>query len=265
MRSGGQGFAFRQPPSRGAVPCIVVLEHHPRDPLGALSEPLLRGADITLVRGFDNGSAATAQIDRLIAQGGYDGVVALGGPMAVYEWDTVPHLLDSLRLLDDAVHRDLPVLGLCLGSQMLSQVAGSPVFSGRERGMPAEVGFFPLRMTEAGLRDPVMQAFAGSEPVLFWHQDTHDLPPGGVHLAATDLYSMAAFRLSPHAYGLQYHLETTPETLAVWVEQSPLLGVAGVDGAALIEQGRGLGPVIRRRAERLAELFLSWVRETMED
>ncbi len=245
-------------------PHIVVLEHHPRAHLGALSDPLERVADITLVRGLDNGPAATAQVDRLIAHGGYDGVIALGGPMAVYERDAVPHLLDSLRLLDDALKRDVPVLGLCLGSQMLSEVAGSPAFSGRDRGMPAEVGYFPLHMTEVGRDDPVMEAFAGPEPVLFWHQDTHNLPPGGVHLAATDLYSMAAFRLGRHVYGLQYHLETTPEMLAVWAEQSPLLAAAGVDGGALIEQARGLEPVIRRRAERLADLFLGWVREGAE-
>lgn len=248
----------RRPAGR---PRVVVLEHHPRAHLGALSGPLERAADITLVRGLDNGPAATAQVDRLIAHGGYDGVIALGGPMAVYERDAAPHLLDSLRLLDDALKRDVPVLGLCLGSQMLSEVAGSPVFSGRDRGMPAEVGFFPLRTTEAGRDDPVMEAFAGPEPVLFWHQDTHDLPPGGVHLATTDLCSMAAYRLGPHVYGLQYHLETTPEMLAVWVEQSPLLASAGVDGGALIEQARGLGPVILRRAGRLADLFLGWVRE----
>jgi GMP synthase-like glutamine amidotransferase len=214
-----------------------------------------------IVRGYDHGSEATAQVERLVAKGDYDGVIALGGPMAVYERETVPHVRDSLRLLDDALQRDLPVLGLCLGSQMLSEVAGSPVFSGRDRGMPAEVGFFRLHMTEAGSHDPVMEAFAGPEPVLFWHQDTHDLPPGGVHLAATDLYSMAAFMLGPHVYGFQYHLETTPELLKVWVKQSPLLAAAGVDGGVLVEQARGLGPVIHRRAERLADLFLGWMRE----
>jgi GMP synthase (glutamine-hydrolysing) len=248
----------RRPAGR---PRIAILEHHPRDPLGALSRPLERAADLVVVRGFDNGSEATAQVEHLVAKGDYDGVIALGGPMAVYEREAVPHLLDSLRLLDDALNRGVPILGLCLGSQMLSEVAGSPVFSGRDRGMPAEVGFFPLRMTEAGRHDPVMQAFSGPEPVLFWHQDTHDLPRGGVHLAATDLYSMAAFRLGPHVYGFQYHLETTPELLAVWVKQSPLLAVAGVDGGVLLEQARGLGPVIHSRAERLAELFLGWVRE----
>jgi GMP synthase (glutamine-hydrolysing) len=242
-------------------PRIVILEHHPRAPLGALSGPLERAADLVIVRGFDNGPEATAQVEHLIAKGDYDGVIALGGPMAVYERETVPHLLDSLRLLEDALARDVPVIGLCLGSQMLSEVAGSSAFSGRDRGMPAEVGYFPLRVTEMGRDDPVMEAFAGPEPVLFWHQDTHDLPPGGVHLAATDLYCMAAFRLGPHVYGLQYHLEVTPEMLAVWVEQSPLLAVAGVDGGALMEQARRLAPVIRTRAGRLADLFLGWVRE----
>ena len=252
----------RQPSGR---PRIAILEHHPRDPLGALSGPLEGAADLVIVRGFDNGPEATAQVEDLVADGDYDGVIALGGPMAVYERGAVPHLLDSLRLLDDALKRGVPILGLCLGSQMLSEVAGSPVFSGRDRGMAAEVGFFPLRMTEEGRHDPVMEAFAGPEPVLFWHQDTHDLPPGGVHLASTDLYSMAAFRLGRHVYGFQYHLETTPELLAAWVKQSPLLAVAGVDGGVLLEQARGLGPVIRRRAERLADLFLEWVREDAGD
>lgn len=246
---------------RGARPRIVILEHHPRAPLGALCEPLERAADLVIVRGFVNSPEATAQVELLIAKGEYDGVIALGGPMAVYDRDAVPHLLDSLRLLYDALERDVPVLGLCLGSQLLSEVAGSSVFSGRDRGMRAEVGFFPLRVTEAGSDDPVMEVFAGPEPVLFWHQDTHDLPPGAIHLAGTDLYSMAAFRLGLHVYGLQYHLETTPGILAAWVEQSPLLAVARVDGGALLEQARELEPVNRGRAERLAELFLGWVRE----
>lgn len=242
-------------------PRIVVLQHHRRVPLGALAEPLERGADVVTIRGYEEAAAAQTAVDQWVACGGYDGIVALGGPMGVYDRDTEPHLDDSLRLLRDALRRGLPILGLCLGSQLLSEALGAPVFNGAERGLAAEVGFKTMRLTDAGRDDPVMRIFAGPEPVLFWHRDTHDLPPGAAHLAATDLYPVAAYRWGARAYGLQFHLEATPEILDVWVAVSPLAALPQADRSLILEQVQDLEPVIRARAARLVELFLGWADE----
>ncbi len=260
----------RQKAPLEARPRVVVLRHHQRVPLGALAAPLEEQAELILVEGFRGEPGATGTptsdlVDRLIHSGGYDAVIALGGPMGVYEVVEHAHLGDSLRLLGDALQRDLPILGLCLGSQLLAEAAGATVFPGNERALPPEVGFYPVGLTPDGRRDPVMQIYAGKEPLLFWHRDTHDLPPGGRLLAATRNYPVSAYRLRTRAYGLQFHLETLPEQLEVWVEQSPLVAEAGIDPQAVLTEARRREPQIRERARRLVELFLRWAAAAQEE
>jgi GMP synthase (glutamine-hydrolysing) len=183
-------------------------------------------------------------------------VIALGGPAGVYEADRYPFLHDSLRLVSDAVTREVPILGVCLGAQLLSEALGSPVFSGAHRDLGPEVGFYPLVLTADGMSDPATTIYAPPAPTLFWHRDTHDLPRGAVLLASTRLYAMAAFRWGRWAYGLQFHLETTLDSLPTWVAQSPLAAESGVDREHLLRRGAELDGVIRSRAAAMAELLL---------
>ncbi len=257
----------RAPAARNAPlearPRVVVLRHHARVPLGALAAPLEELAELILVEGYRAGAETTGPassdlVEQLIHSGAYDAVIALGGPMGVYELAEHPHLGDSLRLLRDALQRDLPILGLCLGSQLLAQAAGATVFPGNERDLPPEVGFYQVGLTQDGRRDPVMQIYGGKEPLLFWHRDTHDLPSGGRLLAATRNYPVSAYRLRTRAYGLQFHLETLPEQLEVWAKQSPLVAEAGLEPQAVLAEARRREPQTRDRARRLVELFLGW-------
>lgn len=163
---------------------IVVLQHSPRDPLGALAPPLEQATRLVTVRGYDDLAAARALVDDLIAHGAYDGVIALGGPMGVYDRHAAPHLQLSMDVIADALRRGTPFLGLCLGSQLLAEVLGSPVFPGARRSLAPEVGFLPLSLTDAGRKDPVMRLFDSGEPVMLWHEDTHDLPQDAVVDAA---------------------------------------------------------------------------------
>lgn len=238
-------------------PRIVVLQHNARDPLGALRPALAEGAEIVVVDGYHGREYSQPVVDQLVERGEYEGVVALGGPMAVYERNQVPFVKDSLRLVADALERGAPMLGICLGAQMMSEVQGSRVFNGAERGLNQEVGFFNLRIEEGQRDDPVISLFQGA-PVLFWHQDTHDLPAGATRLAGTDLYDVAAFRVRDNAYGLQFHLETTGDILQVWVSESPLLSQSGADGNLMLTQAYALDTLIRCRAQSLAALFLGW-------
>jgi GMP synthase (glutamine-hydrolysing) len=245
---------------RGTVrPRIVVLQHTIRAALSGLAPVLARESELVHLRVYEDTERAAAQVGELVDSGDYDAVVGLGGAMGVYDQGEYPFLDLSLRMIADALARDAPVLGLCLGAQMMAEVLGSPVFHGSEIDLPRELGFYPLVLRDAGRNDPVAMLFAGADPVLFWHQDTFRLPGGATLLASTELYPMAAFRLNDHQYGLQFHAETTPDLLELWVSQSRGLVVgAGVDPDTLLARARGLEDVILRRGEALAGCVLAW-------
>ena len=241
------------------LPRIVVLQHTIRAGLSGLAPVLCREADLVHLRVYEDADSAAALIDELVSSGDYDAVVGLGGAMGVYDQAEYPFLDLSLGMIGDALRRDAPVLGLCLGAQMMAEVLGSPVFHGGEIELPRELGYYPLVLSEAGRGDPIAQLFAGADPVLFWHQDTFQVPAGATLLASTALYPMAAFRLNDHQYGLQFHAETTPDLLEIWVSESRDLVVgAGVDPDVLLAQARSLDGVILRRGAALAAQVVRW-------
>jgi GMP synthase (glutamine-hydrolysing) len=130
------------------------------------------------------------------------GIICLGGPMSAYQEPTHPFLADEKRQLRRAVQRGIPVLGICLGAQLLAEALG-----GRARGGPElECGAVDVALTAAGHRDPVLRGLAG--PFFSFHSDTFDPPPGAHVLATTERY-LQAFR-SGSAVGLQFHPEITP-------------------------------------------------------
>jgi GMP synthase (glutamine-hydrolysing) len=252
--------------ARITPPRIVVVQHSPRAPLGAL-EPILSSRAELVHIDWSHGlpeaeMEAMAAVDVLIEGSEYDGLVALGGPMGVYERHDYLSIDHSLRLMSDAVRREVPVLGLGLGSQLLAESLGSPVFVGSKHGLPREMGFVPLYVTRVGAYDSVMRIFAVSEPQLFWHQDTHEVPVEAVHLASTAVYNMAAFRWGRWAYGLQFHAEATADIVEEWaLEEAAKLEAQGVDRDRLVAQAWMLDDSIREKAERLGTLFLEWVEE----
>jgi len=132
-----------------------------------------------------------------------DGLVVLGGSMGAYEADAYPHLAAEQRLLAAAVSRGVPVLGICLGSQLLAAALGARVF----KGPAPEIGLGSVTLTPAGTRDPILGPSGPELPVLHWHGDTFDLPAGAEHLAGSPVYRHQAFRVGRAAYGLQFHIE----------------------------------------------------------
>jgi GMP synthase (glutamine-hydrolysing) len=133
---------------------------------------------------------------------GLDGLVVLGGPMGVADLDTYPHLAAEIDLLGAASAAGLPVLGVCLGAQLLATALGGEVLRGEE----PEIGPGHVTLTAAGREDPVLGPSGASLPVLHWHQDTFTIPPGAELLAGSDNYANQAFRHG-RGYGLQFHVE----------------------------------------------------------
>jgi len=144
-----------------------------------------------------------------------DGLLVLGGPMGVYEEKQYPWMTRELSAIRRCLDRSLPVLGICLGSQMLAHAAGGKVFKG-DAGQ--EVGWFPITLTPEGHRDPLLQGLGPSLEVFHWHGDTFTLPEGAVRLAGSAKYPHQVFKVGRNAYGFQCHLEVTEPMVREWMK-----------------------------------------------
>ena len=191
----------------------------------------------------------TAQPDRPVDLGLASGLVLMGGPMSAN--DPLPYISRELYLIDQAQRLDLPVLGVCLGAQLIAKAAGCRVY----RNEVKEIGWLPISRRAAAASDPLFRHFADSETVFQWHAETFDLPKGAIWLAQSDDCAHQAFRLGAKTYALQFHIEVTAPMIAEWSRQDDSCGDAR-------EAGRPIDP--GQNAARLAELsrmaITEWVR-----
>lgn len=140
-------------------------------------------------------------------------LIVLGGPMGAYELDKHPFLASEIEVIRRQLERGEPLLGVCLGAQLLAAAGGGRVYPGA-RGK--EIGWAPVELTEAGTADRLWQGFPRRFDTFHWHGDTFDLPAGAEVLARTARYPQA-FRLAPRAYGVQFHPEVVPQQLVPWI------------------------------------------------
>jgi len=142
---------------------------------------------------------------------GYDGIIVLGGPMAVY--DNLPSLEREQELIRDAIMKDVPLLGICLGSQLIAQAAGGHVYKGKKK----EIGWYDVYVTPASSNDIFRGITDKKIRVFQWHGDTYDLPNNAKMLAYCDDYPQA-FRIGS-AVGIQFHLEVDGNAIALWMKE----------------------------------------------
>jgi len=192
---------------------------------------------------------------------GFDALVVLGGPMNVYEEEAYPYLRDEDRLLRQAIKSGVPVLGICLGAQLLAKALGASVRPNERK----EIGYLDVALTEEGRSDPLFARLSSSLPVFQWHGDTFDVPLGSALLATSELCTNQAFRHGRAAYGLQFHLEVTPQMVGKWVSQyrDELDEVLGVRmGGRLVKDANLMEWLIGRQADLLFSNFLELARHT---
>ena len=174
----------------------------------------------------------------------FDAVLSMGGPMNVYEEERYPFLRDETRFLQAAAARDVPVLGICLGAQMIAKAAGAVV----TKNHVEEVGWSSVRLTGEGLADPLFRGLPPVLPVFQWHGDTFGIPQGGALLATGGDCRNQAFRFR-RSFGLQFHLEADRTLLAEWF--------AGKDaGVEILRRCDELAPEIDRHVRRLFANFM---------
>lgn len=144
-------------------------------------------------------------------------LIFLGGPMSVNDEADYAYLALEKAVIRSALERDLPILGVCLGAQLIASAAGSRVY----RGTRSEIGWEPVSLTNDGRRDPVLSPIARLDSVFHWHGETFDLPERAVRLASSEATTNQAFRLGRSAYGLQFHLEVDAPMIAAWIGAYP--------------------------------------------
>jgi GMP synthase (glutamine-hydrolysing) len=155
--------------------------------------------------------------DPLPDVGHLDWLIVLGGPMGTYDERRYAWLVEEKRFIERAIQRGKVVIGICLGSQLIAHVLGARVYP----NLVKEIGWFPIELTEAGQRSPLF-SFLPKKPVVFhWHGDTFDLPPGAVHIARSEGCRHQAFVVGQHVIGLQFHLESTPESVESIIRNCP--------------------------------------------
>ena len=224
--------------------CLAV-RHVTFEDLGLLG-PLIsaRGYDIR----YHDAGIEPFTADSLVAP---DLVVVLGGPIGVYEQDTYPFIAGEIAAVAARLQSSKPILGICLGAQMMAAALGARVASGPVK----EIGYAPLALSEAG-QASVLASLA-TTPVLHWHGDNCDLPDGCTLLASTAHCPVQAFARSPGQLALQFHLETEPARFEAWlVGHTVELGKAGIDPRALREQARALGPALRETGSKVLAAWL---------
>ncbi|HEX9443892.1 MAG TPA: gamma-glutamyl-gamma-aminobutyrate hydrolase family protein, partial [Candidatus Binatia bacterium] len=159
------------------MPRLLVCQHVPYEILGTLN-PLLKTAGFR-IRYVNFGRHPGAEP----SLAGYQGLVVLGGPMSVNQTAEYPHLAAEMRLIERALEQGLPVLGICLGAQLIAAALGARVYPNREK----EIGWYDVSPAENAGGDPLVAHFRPSEKIFQWHGDTFDIPAGAVHLASSPL------------------------------------------------------------------------------
>lgn len=182
-------------------------QHVPFEDLGSIEAWAQdRGHSVTVTR-FDLGDQPPAAED-------IDWLVVMGGPMNIYEEDRYPWLAAEKRAIAQAMQANKTVVGVCLGAQLIADVLGAKVVRNAYR----EIGWFPVTLTEAAVRSPVCVALPQTFTAFHWHGDTFELPAGATHIAASEGCRHQAFTYGERVVALQFHLESTAQSVARLIE-----------------------------------------------
>jgi GMP synthase (glutamine-hydrolysing) len=199
---------------------IMVFQHVAHEPLGTL-DPMLKAAGFRIrYVNFGRHPHLKPSLE------GYNGLIILGGPMGVYEAEAYPHLVTEMDLIREAVRRNIPVLGICLGAQLIAAALGGQV----KKAERWEFGWHGVDISPEGRANPLFKEFKNSEKVFQIHQDTFDLPKEAVHLASSPICKNQAFCFGDKVYGYQFHLESDQAMILRWLhrpEQKKLIEELG--------------------------------------
>jgi GMP synthase (glutamine-hydrolysing) len=219
-----------------AIPgSILVLRHEPFEHLGYFAD-ILTGHRIA----FDY-----KDLGETLSLDGYSALIVMGGPQSAN--DPLPGLAAEIDLISQAIQAHVPVLGICLGAQLIAKALGALVYPNAVK----EIGWAPVFFTEAAQRDPVLSGLASPTTFFHWHGETFDLPRAGLpdaaeHLAYSAQCRQQAFRYGRNVYGIQFHPEITPEMIVDWSAQPANCGDVDALHAPIDPYAADTAPLARR-------------------
>lgn len=180
----------------------------------------------------------------------FDMILIMGGPMNVDQTEIYPFLKPELEFMEKGLELQVPMLGICLGAQLIAKAAGACVYRGHER----EIGWYNVQLTSHGKQDPCFCEFDSDFSVFQWHEDTFNLPPRALPLVTSATYPNQAFRLGS-AYGLQFHLEVTLPMIAQWFEFAGDFADTKIEPKAIMKSALTLMPCVHSMARVFFERF----------
>jgi GMP synthase-like glutamine amidotransferase len=189
---------------------VTIIRHVPFEDIGHIG-PILSG------RGHD---IEYRTLGETLDLGRSDALIIMGGPMSVNDPD--PWVSIEIQAIEEAMRRAIPVLGICLGAQLIAKALGQPV----TRNPVKEIGWYPIHWRNEAAADPLFHSLHSPETLFHWHGETFGLPEGSVWLAYSERCPHQAFRYGTNIYGLQFHPEVTPEMIADWSRQDQMCAEA---------------------------------------
>ena len=189
---------------------VLVLQHIGCETIGTIADVLARlSIAHRTIRSFEGQPVPAALSPK------EKGLIVMGGPMGVYEAEKYPFLKKEMKLIEQALKAGVPVLGICLGSQLLASVLGAPVLPAKRK----EIGWFPLKLTPDAVADPLFSVVRSGFMGLHWHGDVFPLPKGSVRLAGSELTEVQVYRHGHNAYGILFHMELTVAMIREWTRE----------------------------------------------
>lgn len=220
---------------------VIVFQHVAHEILGTLN-PLLKERRFRIrYINFERHPDMEPDVKR------YNGLIVLGGYMGVYEADKYKHVRYEMRAIEEALKMGVPIMGICLGAQLIAHVLGATV----RKHMESEMGWSTVELTERGSNDPLLGHFKKSETVFQMHGDTFDIPKGAIHLAQSGVCEGQAFRFGERVYGLQFHLEVDKPMIQRWMKVPRNLADLAASGRYSVEQ---IGEQTERNIQHSIEL-----------
>lgn len=232
-------------------PHLLVLQHEECTSLGMLANPLRH---LSLPITYLN-TSLSQRLQQPLSD--FSHIVLLGGAPGVYQAEEYPYLKYEFTLVEQALAQKIPLLGLCLGSQILAKVLGAQVYPGQAG---REVGWCDIQLLAAAQQDRLFQGFPPQFRVFQFHQDTFDIPRGAVHLAASQHYPHQAFCYQDFVWGLQFHIEMDAPVIescaAVLVQELQESNIQTVTVEQMITDAAVYVPPIQLLANQLMAAFL---------
>ncbi|HEY7555728.1 MAG TPA: gamma-glutamyl-gamma-aminobutyrate hydrolase family protein [Candidatus Binatia bacterium] len=233
---------------------VLVFQHDPFEDLGFFAEVLDKeGATYRTIRLFHG--EMPAEDWRHVAA-----LIILGGPMGIADEERFPFLRWEKRIIRAAIDESVPILGICVGAQLIAATLGARTYHGSVK----EIGWSQISITPHGQVDSLLGYLPESATVFQWHGDGFDLPERAVSLASSTHYKTQAFRLGKIIYGLQFHLEITPRMIERWIgERSKDLASAPyVSPEKILVDTLNHAPTSKYYGERFLSEFIRRIKRT---